>query len=434
MAWIELAAPARSAQEALLAVASGARPFLLEGSGAVAGDGLGRYSYAGCEPRDRFVARDPERAWADFSRWLRAHAGPASAPAIVGFATYEAGRRALDARLPVLPDRLGLPLLDWAYYDALVRRDEATGACSVVAVDRAAADRLLARLAAPPGRVVAPLPELRFAAEWSDADYCAKVVKILDYLRAGDAYQVNLTQQLRAPLATRDALAAYLAVRRSFAAPLGGYLELEDAALLGNSPELLLRRRGTRVESRPIKGTAPRGADPSADAAQIAALRASAKDAAEHIMIVDLVRHDLGSLATIGSVHVDPADLMRVLTLPTVHHLVSTVAAEVEPAIDPARLLAALLPGGSVTGAPKRRAVQIIDELEGRSRGVYCGAFGWIAPNGDCDLALPIRTAVATRGDLVLGVGGGIVVDSSPEAELAECHLKAAAFVRALAG
>lgn len=439
MSWVELPAPSWSAAAVLTALHDEPRPFALEGSAGIEGDGLGRTSYVGASPVEQLTIerRDAHAAWRRFADWLaecRADAPTVGEPAIVGFATYEAGRLAMAPPLPLPSDTLGLPLFDWGYYGALFRRDEVTGACAVLGRSQAEAEALLARLVTrlPTTRPPPPLGPRPFTAEWSDDEYRELVVKIVDYLRAGDAYQVNLTMQLRAPLPLAEALAAYLAVRRSFEAPLGGYLRLADVALLSNSPELLLRRRGSSVESRPIKGTARRVEDPALDLAGATALRQSSKDAAEHVMIVDLVRHDLGRVAVTGSVRVE--GMMRLLTLPTVHHLVSTVCAEVPAALDTATLLGAVLPGGSITGAPKRRAMQIIDELEGRERGVYCGAFGWIAPNGDCDLALPIRTAVVTRDELVLGVGGGIVVDSEPAAELAECRMKASAFTRALGG
>jgi para-aminobenzoate synthetase component 1 len=192
------------------------------------------------------------------------------------------------------------------------------------------------------------------------------------------------------------------------------------------------RRSGARyeviAETRPIKGTAPRGSDEADDAARARALLASQKDAAEHLMIVDLLRNDLGRVARIGSVH---ADGPRLLTLPTLHHLASTVEADVGGA-GLAALLAAVLPGGSVTGAPKMRAVEIIAALEGRVRGVYCGAVGWLGAGRALDFALPIRTGVLRDGELLVPVGGGVVVDSTPEGEWQETMVKARAWELAL--
>jgi para-aminobenzoate synthetase component 1 len=204
--------------------------------------------------------------------------------------------------------------------------------------------------------------------------------------------------------------------------------------LLSKTPELFLRtiRDGARwtAETRPIKGTRRRGADTVADGRLGAELEASNKDAAEHLMIVDLERNDLGRVAETGSVVV--SGYRRRVSLPTVHHLVSTVSARLRADIGLASLLRATFPGGSITGAPKRRAMEIIDELEGVRRGPYCGAFGWLGAGLRLDLALAIRTAVWRGGELILSVGGGIVSDSTPDDELDETRAKAEAFLRAL--
>jgi para-aminobenzoate synthetase component 1 len=203
------------------------------------------------------------------------------------------------------------------------------------------------------------------------------------------------------------------------------------AAILSNSPELFLRIDwpGARVETRPIKGTRRRGSDPAQDAQLAAELGASRKDAAEHVMIVDLLRNDLGRIAHPGSVRTE--GLLRCLSLPTVHHLVSTVVAQPAAGIGLAELLHATFPGGSITGAPKLAAMSRIDALEPRRRGPFYGALGWLTRDGGT-LALCIRTAVAARGELVLAVGGGIVLDSTAAEEWAETEAKAAAFARAL--
>jgi para-aminobenzoate synthetase component 1 len=248
------------------------------------------------------------------------------------------------------------------------------------------------------------------------------VARILEYLRAGDCYQVNLSHRMTA--SCDNALGLY---GRLPGAPLGAYIKTDSCELLSNTPELFLRQRGAHLETRPIKGTRRRGED---DRELARELEESPKDAAEHLMIVDLERNDLGRVAELGSVRVD--GFKRRIELPTVHHLVSTVAARAQPGASLAEILTAMWPGGSVTGAPKSRAVEIIDELEGVVRGPYCGAIGWLGPPGRLDLALAIRTAVVRRGELILSVGGGIVADSDPELELDETRVKAAAFVRAL--
>jgi para-aminobenzoate synthetase component I len=288
---------------------------------------------------------------------------------------------------------------------------------------------LLARLERSPPPLATP--QLG-AARWEidDDTYRARCGRVLEYLRAGDAYQVNLAHRLRVPLDEAGALPVYLRLRAGAPAPLGAYLATGGACLLSNTPELFLRAAGGVLETRPIKGTRRRGTDPSDDAQLAAELEASAKDHAEHLMIVDLERNDLGRVAEIGTVQVD--GFLRRVTLPTVHHLVSTVRARARPGLGLAELLRATFPGGSITGAPKLRAMEIIDELEGVRRGPYCGAIGWLGAGLRLDLALAIRTAVWRAGELVLSVGGGIVADSTPDEELGETRVKAEAFLRAL--
>jgi para-aminobenzoate synthetase component 1 len=206
----------------------------------------------------------------------------------------------------------------------------------------------------------------------------------------------------------------------------------DDATtLLSNTPELFLNIdwQKPRIETRPIKGTRPRGLDGQSDQRLRDELKTSRKDLAEHVMIVDLLRNDLGRIARPGSVAVD--GFLRCVSLPTVHHLVSTVSATPAPGIGLAQLLHATFPGGSITGAPKVAAMQLIDALEPRRRGPFYGAVGWLSRDGGT-LALCIRTAVASRGELVLAVGGGIVLDSTAADEWAETEAKAAAFARVL--
>jgi para-aminobenzoate synthetase component 1 len=433
---IRVAAPALDAGEALRRLTRGERPFLLDGGGDA--DGLGRWSWAGCDPDDGVVwsrgdAGDPlALIGAAQRRW---NAGPIDDfwPCAVGYVSYAAGADALVracGRPPLRArDDLGVPDVDFARYRAVWRRDNANGQCHVLALDGAAAQSLLDRLA----RVPPPLgsPSLG-APRWSTSDdeYRRRVGRVLEYLRAGDCYQVNLSHRLHASLGEYDALPLYLRLRSLAPAPLGAYLATAGATILCNSPESFLRVRPGTVETRPIKGTRRRGATPEEDARLADELRGSVKDAAEHLMIVDLLRNDLGRVATTGSVVVDGFE--RLVTLPTVHHLVSTVRAKTRIGLPLEEILRATLPGGSITGAPKLRAVEIIDELEGTVRGPYCGALGWLGPAGSAELALAIRTAVVRSGELCLGVGGGIVADSDPDEELAETRVKAEAFTRAI--
>jgi anthranilate/para-aminobenzoate synthase component I len=322
-----------------------------------------------------------------------------------------------------------VPDVDLARYRALWCHDRATGRAEVLALDGAAAAALLDRLARTPPPLATPAPG-RPRWSTSEADYRARVQRVLDYLWAGDAYQVNLSHRVHVSLSEHDALPLYLRLHRESPAPLGAYLQTEACTILCNSPELFLRLTPQRVETRPIKGTRPRSVAPDEDAAFLAELERAPKDHAEHLMIVDLLRNDLGRVAVTGSVAVDR--MARVVSLPTVHHLVSSVHARTRAEVTTAEILRALLPGGSITGAPKLRAVEIIDELESVRRGPYAGALGWFGAASSADLALPIRTAVVRGRELVLSVGGGVVADSDPEAELQETRIKAAAFLRAL--
>jgi anthranilate/para-aminobenzoate synthase component I len=315
-------------------------------------------------------------------------------------------------------------------YDPWLVHDATTGAWHIVG---STPERLrppwLARLATPPPTVAGPLARGPLVPLVSPAAYRLAVRRILRYLRAGDVYQVNLTLPFAADLAAPPwALCARLAARHPV--PYTAYLDLGDAAVVMNSPELLLRRRGRRVETRPIKGTRPRGTDAARDAALAAELVRDPKERAEHVMIVDLERNDLGRVCEVGSVTVD--ELAAVERHPSVLHLVSTITGRLAAEVGLAGLLRATFPGGSITGAPKERAMAIIAELEPLPRGVYTGALGLVDPRGDLELGLPIRTAVVTGGRLCWHAGGGIVLDSDPDRELAEAWLKTAALRWAL--
>jgi para-aminobenzoate synthetase component 1 len=252
---------------------------------------------------------------------------------------------------------------------------------------------------------------------------------IQDWIRSGDVYQVNLSRRLEfAPASPALARRLYADLATRAPAPFAAYLEGGDHVVVSNSPERFLRTVGARVETCPIKGTRPRGRHPEEDRWLAKELLASAKDRAEHVMIVDLERNDLGRVCEIGSVRVDRLAALR--TYPTVHHLVSSVQGCLRDPGDLTGLLRATFPGGSITGAPKIRAMEIIDSLESGARGVYTGAIGMIDAAGDIDLSIAIRTAVVARGRLSLHVGGGIVADSDADEELQETRDKASAFVR----
>jgi para-aminobenzoate synthetase component 1 len=285
------------------------------------------------------------------------------------------------------------------------------------------------------------LPISRLAPQWpvpgfagltsnfDRAGYLAAIDRALEYIRAGDCFQVNVAQRLLAP-ALLPPLELYGRLRQRNAAPFAGYFDLGDWVIASASPERFLRVERGAVETRPIKGTRPRGATPAEDAARVRELLASAKDRAENVMIVDLLRNDLGRVCEYGSVRV-PA-VCRVESYRYVHHLVSEVRGRLRAGLGPIDLLRAAFPGGSVTGAPKIRAMGIIAELEPTARGPYCGSLGYIGFDGSMDTNILIRTITAGRGWLQFPVGGGIVADSVPEREYEETWHKAEGLLRAL--
>ena len=385
----------------------------------------------------REIAGPPLACVEDFvERSTRADAG-SSAPRVVGFLAYDLSpllERAIG-RTPGAP--LG-PLVSLARYDAVLvcRRDFRSGPAgfhlSIEARDATAGDRLARAFAtalgnqercASPGEGPATLRETP-----NREAYVAAVRRAKAYIAAGDVYQVNLAQRflVQTPLSPAE---VYLRLRAEQPVPFGCFIDCGELAVLSNSPERFLRVRGASIETEPIKGTRPRAGDPVADAAQREELRHDPKERAEHIMIVDLERSDLGRICTTGSVSVP--SLLRVESYATLHHMVSTVRGRLRDDVGLAQILAATFPGGSITGAPKIRAAQIIAELEPVPRGVYTGAIAWFRGPRDFDSAIAIRTAVARGGELSYHVGAGIVADSDPEREHAECLLKARAFLAA---
>ena len=262
-------------------------------------------------------------------------------------------------------------------------------------------------------RLLAP-----FSHELSPKEYAAKVAQILDYIAAGDIYQANFTQRFTAPY-EGDLFAAYLALRDRVGGPFSAYMELPQGKLLSLSPERFIHAEGSSVRTEPIKGTAPRHTDTTRDADIARGLQQSVKDRAENLMIVDLLRNDFGKLCRRGSVRVP--QLFELASFANVHHLVSTVTGELPEQYNFTDLLAACFPGGSITGAPKRRAMQIIRDLEQSPRGAYCGSVGYISSCGRADTNIAIRTFSADQKNLTCAAGGGIVADSDPGAEHREC-------------
>jgi para-aminobenzoate synthetase component 1 len=264
---------------------------------------------------------------------------------------------------------------------------------------------------------------------FSREEYLGAVRRVIEYIRAGDCFQVNLAQRLLYP-AEEAPLEMYLRLRARNPAPFAGYFDLGDFTIASASPERFLRVENGEVETRPIKGTRPRGATPAEDQARIRELLHSEKDRAENIMIVDLLRNDLGRVCRYGSVRVEA--VCRLESYRFVHHLVSEVRGRLRPELGPLDLLRAAFPGGSVTGAPKIRAMEIIAELEPTARGPYCGSLAYLGFDGTMDSNILIRTLTAGRGWVQFPVGGGIVADSMPEREYEETWHKAEGLLRTL--
>ncbi len=259
--------------------------------------------------------------------------------------------------------------------------------------------------------------------------YMNAIKRVQRYIASGDIYQANISQRLAVGF-HEDPLAFYSRLRKINPARFGAFFNYGDFQIMSNSPERLLNVNNGIAETSPIKGTRPRGKNPQTDAAFINELKMSGKELSEHIMIVDLERNDLGKICDYGSIKVRP--LQKVYTYATLHHMVSTVKGKIRDNTGRADCIKALFPGGSVTGAPKIRAMEIIDEIEPTPRGIYTGAIGYIDFCGNMDLSMAIRTAVLKDKSLYLNVGGGIVADSNPEAEYEETMLKAKAFLIAM--
>jgi para-aminobenzoate synthetase component 1 len=260
-------------------------------------------------------------------------------------------------------------------------------------------------------------------------EHAAALSRIARYIRDGDVYQINFSQRFDAEV-DGDPWEFYRRLRRRNPAPYSAYLSFPFATILSASPEQFLQVRGGRVTTRPIKGTRARDPDPARDRALARELQASAKDRAENLMIVDLLRNDLGKTCAIGSVTVP--HLFEIESYASVHHLVSTVEGELAPDRDALDLLRGCFPGGSITGAPKRRAMEIIEELEPNRRGVHYGAIGYLGFDGSMDLNIAIRTLIVSGGTVRFWAGGGIVADSDAQAEYQECLDKVAPMLELL--
>ena len=400
--------------------------------------GGGRYSFLTADP----VSRASPPRGADPIAAARTLLAPHYCPpvprlppfqgGIAGFLAYDWGTEQERVRRPAggreLPDAV-LGLYDW-----VIAWDHLDGRAWIVAWEKERLAWARERLNQPPrtrSTVLRRPPPSSVESNFTRREFEAAVARIRDYIAAGDVYQVNVAQRFRTSF-TGPPLELYRRLRARSPAPFGAYLALRDLTIASISPERFVRLdAATReAQARPIKGTRPRGATPAQDAALAAALTASEKDRAENVMIVDLLRNDLGKVCRPGSVHVP--ELYALESHPTVHHLVSTVTGVLADGADAFDLLRAAFPGGSVTGAPKIRAMEIIAELERAPRGVYCGAIGYVSVTGAMDLNIPIRTVVLQDGVASFHAGAGIVWDSDPAAEYEETLAKARALIDAL--
>lgn len=345
-------------------------------------------------------------------------------------------------RLPAFRGRL--PVAVALFCPAAVLRDRESGRCLAVAlpgheawlaridnvVDAAQQAAIVPQAASTSPPRAGTLPPPRRLVEDADVRFLDGVARIHAYLRAGDVFQVNLSRGWRAGFeAAPDAVALYAALRAANPAPFAGLFTLPSGSVASSSPERLLSVRGRRVETRPIAGTRPRfeGDD---DAARIRELVGHPKERAEHVMLIDLERNDLGRVCAAGSVRVD--ELMSVESYAHVHHIVSNVSGTLREDVTAGQAIAAVFPGGTITGCPKVRCMQIIAELEGEGRGPYTGAMGYLDANGDMDLNILIRTLWTEGADVAFRAGAGIVVDSRADKELMETRAKARGLLRAL--
>src|SRR5688500_8739768 len=396
----------------------------------------GRYDILAAAPRA--IATSREEAFSAARRMIAgeraSHAGWPVSGAVIGYFGYEIGRAvaglpAAKANTDAFMPAAALGLYPWTVVvDHVERRAALTSLDSFAEAD---AQSLRARLLGAVARPLRPFSvDAPVASTLDRAAYLPRARKVLDYIEAGDCYQANLTREFHAPC-SGDPWTFYRHLHDINPAPMGAYLEYPFGTVLSSSPERFLVVEGRDVVTRPIKGTRRRRADPAEDAAAAAELAASPKDRAENVMIVDLLRNDLGRVCETGSVRV-PA-LCEIESFATVHHLVSTVTGTLAQGLDALDALEACFPGGSITGAPKRRAMEIIDELEPHRREVYCGAIGYMTPSGRLDMNIPIRTTLVARGELRFYAGGGIVADSTPEDEFEETETKIAAIRRAVA-
>ena len=456
-------------------LAGGPYSYLLES--VVGGERFGRYSFIGLACAERLEANatargstvrrilrdargadvvlesvegDPfevVRAWLARQKVAPVPAGLRFGGGLAGYFGYEAVRHIEKKALgKEKPDPLGTPDMLLLVSDELAVVDNVLGKLYlVVYADPQQPDALRAakeRLERLRARLARPLPQETVLENFADANgpapersitepqFLEAVQRCKEYILAGDVMQVQISQRSSRPFAA-PALSLYRSLRGVNPSPYMFYFDFGDHHVVGASPEILVRLSGGTVTLRPIAGTRPRGADPQEDAARAQELLADPKERAEHVMLIDLGRNDVGRVAKAGSVRV--TDRMVIERYSHVMHIVSNVEGQAADGLDAVDVLKATFPAGTVTGAPKVRAMQIIDELEPVKRGVYSGAVGYLGFNGDMDVAIGIRTAVVKDGKLHVQAAAGIVADSDPRSEWEETKHKARAILKAAA-
>jgi len=440
--------------------------FLLES--VVGGERIAQYSFVGSKPFAVFIARrneveiieggrsrtfqaeNPFDALHEFVSSVKfVHPGdlPRFCSGAVGYAAYDAVRYVEN--LPDSPpDDLGEPDMYFAFYDSMLIFDHINNTVKVLSCADASAAEPREAYRAACRRVDETVEALRtptvvlsddisssgpvkldFSSNFTKSDYCAAVERAKEYIFAGDIFQVVLSQRLTAETPA-EPFNIYRTLRMVNPSPYMFYLKMKGLKLIGSSPEVMVRVEGDRITLRPIAGTRPRGRTPEEDAALAEELLADEKERAEHVMLVDLGRNDVGRTARYGTVVVD--ECMVVERFSHVMHITSNITGQLRPGATAIDTLQACLPAGTVSGAPKVRAMQIIDELEPTRRGPYAGAVGYIDFAGNMDTCIALRTMIFSNGRAIVQAGGGIVADSVPENEYQETLNKAKALLKAL--
>ncbi len=432
---------------AFLKLRGGGPAFLLES--AEQGQRVGRWSFIGFAPRKvvRWSLADGGDPYALAAAEVSQHRqapladGPPFTGGAVGFFGYDCVR-AVEPLGEPNPDVLGLPDMALMLSDMLVAFDHLKHTVTILAnayVDEPDSEaRARERIAEVRERLAGPLPrpaphperpEPVFEPNMPRETFEAMVARIVEYVHAGDAFQVVPSQRWSAPSPV-ESFSIYRGLRAVNPSPYMYYLDFEDFQIVGASPEPLVTVTGRRASTRPIAGTRPRGGDVEEDQAIAADLLADEKERSEHVMLVDLGRNDLGRVCEYGTVKVE--SFMAVETYSHVMHIVSNVAGELRPDVSATDALRSILPAGTLSGAPKVRAMQIIDELEPVKRGAYGGAVGWLSYGGDLDTCICIRTVVVKDGIAHVQAGGGTVADAKPDYEYEESRAKARGVVRAI--